>query len=199
MEKNDVDFMRIGSRLLPLFILTLLLLFGILLTPSNQQIPLHLMWLGFIILMSVSGYPIYLLAKQEQILNKVLITLGIIFLSMSYLAYTNRFEFLQGYSSYFTFGLLGLIVFQSLDLIFSDYNKGQDTRFWYYSIFAIVLFSGLLIYDTQKIIKEASVLETICKNRSHLECANYPEKSISIFLDLLNLFNNLTNVYRNRG
>lgn len=197
LEKNNVDVMRIGNRLLPLFILTLLLLFGILLTPSSQQISLHLMWLGFIVLISVTGYPVYLLAKEEKILNKVLITLGIIFLSMSYLAYSNRLNWLQGYTSYFTIGLLGLIVFQSLDLILSDYNKGQSTRFWYYSIFAILLFSGLLIYDTQKIIQEAHILENICKNRSHLECANYPEKSISIFLDLLNLFNNLTNVYRN--
>ena len=199
LEKNDVSVMRIGSRLLPLFLLTLLLLFGILMTPPTQQLPLHLMWLGFIVLISVSGYPIYLLAKQERILTKVLVTLGILFISMSYLAYTGKFEWLQGYSSYFTFGLLGLIVFESLDLILSDYNKGQDTRFWYYSIFAILLFGGLLIYDTQKVIQQGAELESICKNKDHLICANYPEKSMSIFLDLLNLFNNFTNVYRNRS
>ncbi len=116
---------------------------------------------------------------------------------MSYLAYSNRLDWLQGYSAYFSMGLLGLIIFQSLDLIFSDSNKGQNNRFWYYSIFAIVLFSGFLIYDTQKIIKEAYILQYVCRNRQHLECANYPEKSISMFLDLLNLFNNLTNVYSN--
>ena len=196
LEQKNIDVMYLSNKTLPIFILTILLLFGILYTPSNNQIPLHLMWVGFIILLSVSGYPIYLLAKKEQIINKVLITLGIIFLSMSYLAYSNRLDWLQNYSSYFTFGLLGLIIFQSLDLIFSDNNKEQNSRFWFYSIFAIVLFSGILIYDTQKIIKEANILKTICKTRSHLECANYPEKSISIFLDLLNLFNNLTNVYR---
>lgn len=196
IEQQNINVMDISNKTLPLFILTILLLIGILFTPSTQQVPLHLMWVGLIILLSVSSYPIYLLAKQEQILNKVLITLGIIFLSMSYLTYTNRVDWLQNYSSYFTFGLLGLIVFQSLDLLFYNNNKEQNTRFWFYSIFAIVLFSGLLIYDTQKIIKEAHILKTICKSRSHLECANYPEKSISIFLDLLNLFNNLTNVYR---
>ena len=196
IENQNIDVMNIGNKTLPLFILTILLLIGIFFTPAKQQIPLHLMWVGLIILLSVSSYPIYLLAKQEQILNKVLITLGVIFISMSYLAYTNKLNWLQNYAAYFTFALLGLIVFESLDLLFYNNNKEQNTRFWFYSIIAIIIFSGLIIYDTQKIIKEAKILKIACRSRSHLECANYPKKTISMFLNLLNLFNNLTNVYR---
>lgn len=194
LEQNNTKLDYVGNRILPLFILTLLALFGILFTPSNQQLQLHLLWIGFVILLSVTGYPIYLLTKQEKMLGKVLLTLAVIFMSMSYLAYSNKIEWLKNYYSYFVFGLLGLIVFMASDMVFSDINKEQETRFWYYSLFAIFIFSGLLIFDTQRTIKEGTILEETCKNISHLKCANYPKKSISIFLDLLNLFNNVSNV-----
>ena len=196
MQQKKINLMNLNDKFIPLFILSIILLFGILFTPAKQQIPLHLMWLGFIILISVTGNPVYLLAKQEKILNKVLITLGVIFISLSYLTYTSRLDWLQPYSSYFRYGLLGLIILQSMDLIFSDDNKKQDTRFWYYSIFAIVIFSGLMVFSTLKIMNDAKLLEKNCKSISHLECANYPKKSINMFLNIINLFNNLTNVYR---
>jgi hypothetical protein len=81
----------IGNKLLPLFILTTILLFGLMLTPYNNQAIKHLLWVGFIILMSIVGYPIYMLAKEEKIFYKVLITLAILFIGMSYIAYSNKF------------------------------------------------------------------------------------------------------------
>jgi FtsH-binding integral membrane protein len=198
LELNSFNFLIIGNKLLPLFILTTVLLFGLMLTPSDNQSIKHLLWVGFIILMSIVGHPIYMLAKEEKIFYKVLITLAILFIGMSYIAYSNKLTIFDGIAPYLLFGLIGLIIFQSLDLLFSDSSsKGLETRFWYYSIFGIILFSGFLIYDTQKIIKVGGLLEKYCKNKNHLSCADYPEKSLSIFLDLLNLFNNLTLVNRN--
>ncbi len=196
LEKNQGNVFKIGERLLPLFILIILILFGLFSVPQNNQGLRHLLWLGLVILMSVGGHPIYALAKENNILNKVLITLGILFVSMSYLAYSNRLGFFDGVSSYLFMGLVGLVIFEALDLLFADYNSpGIYTRFWYYSIIGIVLFSGFLIYDTQKMIMEGKVLDVICKNENHLVCADYPVKSLSIFLDILNLFNKLTYVY----
>ena len=89
------------------------------------------------------------------------------------------------------FGLLGLIIFETLDLIFADYSsKNIQKRFWYYSLVGIVLFSGFLVYDTQKKIKEGLLLEKICTH--HLRCADYPTKSLDLFMDILNMFNQLT-------
>jgi FtsH-binding integral membrane protein len=196
LEKDQSNVFKIGERLLPLFILVILILFGLFAVPQKNQGLRHLLWLGLIILMSVSGHPIYTLAKENNILNKVLITLGILFISMSYLAYSNRLGFFDGVSPYLFTGLIGLVIFEALDLLFADYNSpGIYNRFWYYSIFGIVLFSGFLIYDTQQIISDGHILEAICKNQNHLVCADYPIKSLSIFLDILNLFNKLTYVY----
>ncbi len=193
--KDIKNILNLKNKLLPLFILSLLLLFGIFTTSGDNQVLNHLLWLGFIIIMSISGSSVYYIAKQEKILNKVLLTLGIIFISMSFFAYYNKLGFFDKYYSYLFFGLLGLIIFQTLDLIFADYeNKNIYTRFWYYSIFGIILFSGFLIYDTQKLIKEGKYLEKTCIN--HLKCANYPLNSLNIFLDIINLFNQLTYVYK---
>ena len=73
LEQDLNNVLRIGSKLMPLFILTILLLFGLVFTPQPNQGLKHLLWLGFIILLSVSGHPIYMKAKEEQILSKVLL------------------------------------------------------------------------------------------------------------------------------
>ncbi len=195
LEQNQENLFKIGSRLLPLFILVLLVLFGLFATPQENQGIRHLLWLGLVILLSVTGHPIYLLAKENKILSKVLITLGILFISMSYLAYSNKLGFFDGVTPYLFTGLIGLVIIEALDLLFADYNSsGIYNRFWYYSIFGIVLFSGFLIYDTQRMIAEGKVLEVICKNKNHLVCADYPINSLNIFLDILNLFNKLVYV-----
>lgn len=194
LEQDLNNVLRIGSKLMPLFILTILLLFGLVFTPQPNQGLKHLLWLGFIILLSVSGHPIYMKAKEEQILSKVLLSLGIIFISLSYVAYSNKLGYFDGYFPYLMFGLLGLIIFETLDLIFADYSsKNIQKRFWYYSIVGIVLFSGFLVYDTQKKIKEGLLLEKICTH--HLRCADYPTKSLDLFMDILNMFNQLTMVF----
>ena len=196
LEKDPDSILKVGSRLLPLFILTLVLLFALAVTPQPNQGLKHLMWLGFIILMSVMGHPIYMKAKQDQIMTKVLLTLGVIFLSMSYVAYSNQLGFFDGYMPYLMMGLLALIIFQTLDLVFADYSStGIKNRFWYYSLIGIVIFSGFLVYDTQKKVKEGIILEKICKH--HLRCADYPTRSLDLFLDILNMFNQLTMIYGN--
>ena len=194
LEKDPDSVFKVGSRLMPLFILTLVILFGLAFTPQPNQGMKHLLWLGFIILISVTGHPIYMKAKEDQIMTKVLLTLGVIFLSMSYIAYSNQLGFFDGYAPYLMMGLLGLIIFQTLDLVFADYSStGIKNRFWYYSLIGLVLFSGFLVYDTQKKIKEGLILQKICKN--HFKCADYPTKSLDLFLDVLNMFNQLTIVY----
>lgn len=196
LEKNEIDILDIQQKILPIFILSILLLFGILFTSPSEQLMIHLLWVGFIILMSVSGYPIYLLSKKNQTLTKVLLTLAVLLLGLSYIAYNNKLGYFDKWYNYLFGGLFALIVFQCLDLIFSNpSNEGFNNRIWYYSLFAVVLFSGFYMYDTQKLIKEGIVLEKICKK--HLQCANYPLKSLNLYLDIINLFNNLVILNRN--
>lgn len=196
LDKNEVDILDIHQKILPIFILSIILLFGILASSPSDQIMIHLLWLGFIILMSVSGYPIYSLSKKTQTLTKVLLTLSILLLGLSFLAYNNKLGYFDKWYKYLFGGLFVLIVFQCLDLIFSNPQEVLG-RTWYYSLFAIVLFSGFYMYDTQKLIKEGIILERICNKNKHLQCANYPVKSLNLYLDIMNLFNNLVIFNRN--
>ncbi len=198
LEQDSNNIIRIGSKIMPLFILTILILMGLVFTPQPNQGLKHLLWLGFVIILSISGHPIYMKAKEDKILTKVLLSLGIIFISLSYIAYSNNLGFLDGYAPYLMFGLLGLIIFEVLDLIFADYSsKHIHTRFWYYSLVGLILFSGFLVYDTQKKIKEGLVLEKICTH--HLRCADYPTKSLDLFMNVLNMFNQLTMLFGNNN
>lgn len=192
LEKNEFNILNLYHKLTPIFILTLLLLFTILFTDSSNQLIIHLLWLGFLILMSVTAYPIYLLSKEEQTLTKVLLTLAVLLLGLSYIAYKNKLGYFDSWFSYLFGGLFALIVFQCLDLIFSNPNSdGLGYRLWYYSLFAVILFSGFFMYDTQKLIKQGIILEKICNKQNQFQCANYPVKSLDIYLDIMNLFNNL--------
>ena len=195
LEKNQIN---IHSKILPLIILSFLFLFTILFQDPSEQVFIHLLWVGFIIILSIIGQPIYSFAKEEKILNQVMLTLGILLLGLSYLAYSNRLGFFDKWYKYLFGGLFTLVVFESLDLIFSDlYSTGLNKRFWYYSLIGLVLFSGFFMYDTQKLIKEGIILERICNKNKHLQCANYPVKSLNLYLDIMNLFNNLVILNRN--
>jgi FtsH-binding integral membrane protein len=195
LDINDVNLKNYTSnKLLLMFLLIIFILFYIYTTPSNNQILLHILWFSFILLISISGYPIYKSAKEQQIITKVVITIGIIFLLMTYITFNNNLEWFDKYSSYLHISLFGLIIFQLIDLVISDNNKSQENRFWYYSIFAVLLFSNFIIYDTKRIIKKGLVLEKICNN-NHAICANYPQESLNMILNFLNLFNNITNIY----
>ena len=57
-----------------------------------------------------------------------------------------------------------------------------------------LLFSGFLLYDTKKIEQNGIILSKLCNNNSNLcdKFLNYPGESLNIFLDIINLFNNIT-------
>jgi FtsH-binding integral membrane protein len=194
---NPETIVKLNSRILPLFILTIMSIFGLLLCPSEYQTIKHIVWTGLIILLSIMLQPIYTIAKQQNILSKVIISEGAIIATMSYIAYSNQLDYFNGLFPYLFIGLFGLIIFESFDLLFADYTSPNiNTRFWYYSIFGILLFSGFLVYDTQKLIKTGQSLEIECYDKNHLVCADYPSKTLDIILDMINLFSNITSVYR---
>lgn len=193
MEYSEVSPFVMYEKILPITILTFILLFGILYTSRTEVIKKHLMWLGFMILLSAINYPIYLIAKENKILIKVITLVGLIFLAMSYLAYSKPSAFFDQYYKYFFYGLFGLVIVQSLDLIFGNAYATYN-RFYYYSIIVVVLFSGFIYFDTKKLYIKGLALENICKADSikgNLICGDYPTESLNITLDLINLFTSL--------
>ena len=77
------------------------------------------------------------------------------------------------------FGLLFVIVFRIIDTFF--FNQKYNTLI---SSIAVFIFSAFIIYDTDRIMKDAQ--ECIKSNNP-----DYLDNMINMFLNLMNLFNNL--------
>ena len=84
-------------------------------------------------------------------------------------------------------------IFQNDRLLFGDKDvDGYVKRQKIYSFFAVLLFSGFVLYDTHKIFTDAHKVVAGCESLNQLDCADYPVASLGIFLDAVNLFNNLS-------
>jgi tripartite-type tricarboxylate transporter receptor subunit TctC len=94
-------------------------------------------------------------------------------------------------------GLTGLIVAQLALLIYqyfdghsdghsSGQNSFVDTTWKWLAVFGTVLFTAFIAYDTQRLKRNAAYSTT----------PNYPRDSLSLFLDIANLFNDLSILQR---
>jgi FtsH-binding integral membrane protein len=199
-EQNLVPDLRHNIKFIAICILMFILTVTLhMISPQNQALK-HIIWIVLIWTMAIVLNPIYDLAKEENILNKVMFTVGAMFIVMSYFAYTKPITYFDSWYPYLYSGLIGVIVSRLVNVIFSDLDNpsGFFNRDWIISIVTVLLFNGFLLYDTQKIIKEGKVLNFVCKGRDNLSCADYTTKSLSVILDMLNLFVNTTNIYRKK-
>jgi FtsH-binding integral membrane protein len=199
-EQKLVPDLRYNIKFFALCILMIILTITLSVVSTEKQIIKHLVWLALIYVMAVVLNPVYELAKNENILNKVIITISAMFIVMSYFAYTKPVSYFDSWYPYLYSGLIAIIVSRLLNIIFSDLDKpsGFFSRDFGISIITILLFNGFLLYDTQKIIKEGLVLDYVCRARDNLSCADYTSKSMAIILDMLNLFVNVTNIYKKK-
>jgi FtsH-binding integral membrane protein len=197
-ERKILPELRHSLKMIALCFLTIILIIVLNITSQNNQILKHIIWGAFIVCIGIISKPVVDLAIESNILNKVLISVSSMFLVMTYFAYTKPLDFFDSWYPYLYTGIIGLIVSQLSNIIFSNLDKpsGFFTRDWYISIFAVLLFNGFLLYDTQKIIKDGKILDYLCQGKNNLKCANYPDKSMNVILDLLNLFTHTTNIMK---
>jgi FtsH-binding integral membrane protein len=179
------------GKIFAVFILTIVVIFGINYTENNML--RHILWVLFIVGMAYIMQPLYNTMDRDA-LWKVIITVALIAISLTYYASTvgiNRFD---SWGNYLFYGLLALIIFECLDILFSKSYSINRNKI--YSWFAIVLFSGFLLYDTKKVEQHGRILSQLCNNNSVLcrKYLNYPSESLSIFLDIINLFSNTANL-----
>lgn len=171
-------------HLLLAFIVSLVSIFGVI--NCSYNIPRHLIWLLFILSMSLMIYPSYQSSNENGILNSSIITTLILTILLSIYSFYSEYDFIS-WKSYLLFALIALIILEVCDMLFnSSRGEGLNKRFKIYSYIAIVLFSCFILYDTQ-VLKKRS--ETITQDK-----VNYPSESLSLFLDVVNLFVNISNV-----
>lgn len=171
------------------FIVAIIIIFAFAFTPRDNIITTHIYFAIFAISLGVMLYPEYMQTKENNTLLQTLGTVIVIALVLTYI--TNQFppDYFNGWGPVLFISLLGLIVFELLDILFGG-TVGFSERSKIYAAIGVVLFSGFLMYDTSRIIKRSSsVLDCINSGEATpIVCADFPRESINVYLDVLNLF-----------
>lgn len=189
-----------GWHIIGLVILTFVFLICTTLTPAENVVVKHAAWAAFIITMGIMSYITYKDSVESGNINHVSLTLIILVGIMSWLAYSKPLDYFDSWQKPLMVILFGLIVVELGDLSLQVWRGGDVSnfvsRFRIYSWIAIILFSGFLLYDTQNIRKNAIEYVEKCRGLAQAGCVDYCNESLSMFLDILNLFTNLNNVYK---
>lgn len=195
-DYNLFDEKDVGRNLFILVIVMFGSLFVTLLTSNDQNVIKHIAWLTFVLCLGFTTYLHYKKSVHDDTILKVLCTLLAIMAVLSYVAYTQPLNTFASWQKPMMYILSTLIVVEMFDLIFL--NKGEDfiNRTKIYSWITILLFSGFVLYDTQKILSDGIGITASCESKSQIKCADYPKASLGLVLDAVNLFQALSNVSR---
>ena len=151
----------------------------------------HILWILFILSISVMIYPLFKDEKTYENIDNAVLSTSIIFILMSCVVYIFPGFFEKTYNFMIVgllIGLIAIIIVQIVGYFLLRGNPNSNYKGWskYITYFIIILFSLFVSYDTIAIFREAKN----CKNYP-----NYPKSSVNFFLDILNLFVSLMNSY----
>jgi FtsH-binding integral membrane protein len=152
------------------------LLFVILFIPSKYFVIKHLVWFLYLLAMA---YIIKPSIQRHNIVFTVLITAGL-FILLSFLGSIFGEHISLGWEKYLLMGLIGLILIS----VVSFFLPRNQNFIYTISYITIGLFAMFVLVDTKKILS--------------VNCANpdYINSSMSLFLDVLNIFSAVNNVSR---
>jgi FtsH-binding integral membrane protein len=152
------------------------LLFVILFIPSKYFIVKHLVWFLYLLAMA---YIIKPSIQRNNIVFTVLITAGL-FILLSFLGSIFGDYISFGWEKYLLMGLIGLILIS----IVSFFLPRNQNFIYTISYITIGLFAMFVLVDTKKILS--------------VNCADpdYINSSMSLFLDVLNIFSAVNNLSR---
>lgn len=150
-------------------------------TKMNDVLLAHLYWFLFILSISAFSWVYFKIPMFSQHLNSAIMMVALIFVVMSAIVYIAPEFFKKTYGvamSTLLLVLIMIIIFE-LSMIFFSKNYGMSQSYRYVSYLVIVVFSAFISYDTSRIFDLAEK----CTNYP-----NYPQSSVSFFLDVINLF-----------
>jgi len=152
------------------------LLFVILFIPSKYFIVKHLVWFLYLLAMA---YIIKPSIQRNNIVFTVLITAGL-FILLSFLGSMFGDYISFGWEKYLLMGLIGLILIS----VVSFFLPRNQNFIYTISYITIGLFAMFVLVDTKKILS--------------VNCADpdYINSSMSLFLDVLNIFSAVNNLSR---
>jgi FtsH-binding integral membrane protein len=164
-----------------IFIFTIVFLFLTMIIDPRKTIIKHLSWLGFICLIGITMFPIYIFTKMNNVFLKTLITTLIIVIGLTGVAfYKPELISLSWGPILITILFIGIIM-RLLNIFLNKDNVSQNKWSYILSYGFVILFSFLLLYDTKK----------LQVNAKKCIIPDYINESIGIFLDIINLFSNM--------
>jgi FtsH-binding integral membrane protein len=123
---------------------------------------------------------------------KSIITVILIFGTLTIIAHYNEGKFIQ-WGSYLILALFVLIIYGILEIIFYNGNNFFG-KYDIYAIATIIIFSGLILYDTDVIRLKGMVHETLRKENIKIDI-NYTNDSLGLYLDILNMLSSVIRIF----
>jgi FtsH-binding integral membrane protein len=168
-----------------------ILLFGLLLLviksdPRNVAMK-HLWYLTYILLFSLIVYPIYKLSEHRNIFKQTVIYTILIFGILTAYTYKNPNFVKNSWGS----SLANILLFGIIVSLINIFVLNTPIKQSMMSIGFVVLFCFFILYDTKNIMVRA---QNCIENRN---VPDYINESMNIFLDVINLFSDLTMIQGN--
>lgn len=176
-----------------IFCLAIILIFSFAFVNKTNVMLRTIIWVLFVMTMGALMYPIYEINGNSSVFSNSAIAVIVLVAVLTYI--TNQFpdEYFDSWGPMLLGGLFTLIVFQLLDLLFGD--PISSGRYKMYAYIGLFVFSAYIMYDTKKIYQHARVAEICVRSGGDkLACADYPWRSMNLFLDILNLFSSMNSV-----
>lgn len=179
LENYNLELHEIfsGPFTILLMVSTLALLVGLLFTPPKLFFTKHFLYIIQIVLFGVLMYPYY--KTNKELFFNVALSLLIILIILTLLTFSFPKLIKDWWGNYLLIALVGLIVARLVEIFRkTSYNSYNSKLISYISI---IIFSLFVMYDTKKIIINANN----CYN------PDYINESLHLFIDSINLFQNL--------
>jgi len=141
----------------------------------------HAVWIVFLLAMSVSLYVIWRYSSYRGILVSTLIIVFLLVAGLTAIAYIKPEWIKLSWGSTLTVALLAGVLAWIIPMFF---GSGKDMSNYYKLLSAafVFIFMMLILYDTKLLRIKAQ------------QCTvpDYPTDSLGLFLDIINLFSNVT-------
>lgn len=171
-----------NTKSLLAFIVAISVLFGIYMVRPESVLLNHLLWVIFILSLSVSMYVIWRYSTARGIFTSTLLITILLVAGLSLLAHLRPNLISLNWGTGLTVALLAGILAWVIPLLFgakmSNYYKFLSAGF-------VVIFMLLILYDTKLLRVKAA----LCAQTG---IPDYPKDSLGLFLDVINLFNNVS-------
>lgn len=186
LEYNKVQLPLSIPLLLILMFVNIGIIFLLHRIDPTQIVLKHLVWLIFVLIISLIVYPLYVNSSKQVVISALFTTLFLTVV-LSSIAYAKPEWISLSWGPILFFALLAVIVMELLLLFLFRNNLGERSGlFRLISYVVILIFMGFILYDTKRLQINAK------------ECvkADYIKESLKLFLDILNIFVRLVGLKR---